>query len=156
MTQPPSEKVPVKPVVGVPGQQPQANFTVFAKKSRAQILVLFADRIHKAAVFTVTLLTDDLPLVDPGVSLLHPPGALGGDDEPGKIPLCFHSFALFFTEFSSVYHKKRKMKSPDLRSTLVFFSALGYNSREIRHSVENLKAMYHSPYAVTAKSPEKN
>ena len=48
------------------------------------------------------------------------------------------------------------MKSPDLRSTLVFFSALGYNSREIRHSVEKLKAMYHSPYAVTVKRPEKN
>ena len=91
---------------------------------------LFADRIHKTTVFTVTLLTDDLSLVDPGVSLLHPSGALGGDDEPGKIPLCFHSFVLFFT--------------------------LGYNFREVRHLVENLKAMYHSPYAVTAKSPEKN
>ena len=73
----------VKPVVGVAGDQAQADFALAADEAGAQVLALLADRIRQSAVFAVALLPENLAFVNPGMALLHPAGAFGGDDESG-------------------------------------------------------------------------
>ena len=80
----------VEAVVGVAGDQPHPDLALAADKTRAKIFPFFADGVHQGAVFACPLLPDDFVRINPGVPLLHPTGALGGDDEPGEFSLCFH------------------------------------------------------------------
>ena len=86
----------VKAVVGVAGDEAQADLAVPADEACAQVFALFADRVGQRAVFAVRRVRD-LRRVDPGVSLLHPARALGRHGKTGIVSFCFHRQSCFLS-----------------------------------------------------------
>ena len=86
---PPPEGL-VEAVVGVAGEEAQADLALAADEARAEILALLAHRVGERAVFARALLRDDLLGVDPGVPALDPARALRGHDEARICPISFH------------------------------------------------------------------
>ncbi len=79
----------VKAVIGVAGEQADADLALFAEKARAEIAPLLAHRVHQRAVLA-GLAAAHVALIDPGVPLAHPAGALFGDGDFRKGSFCFH------------------------------------------------------------------
>ena len=107
----------VKPVVGVPGDQPDPDFGQLGQKAGAEIPALFAQHIHKAAVFGLALDVQNFRVVDPGMPPQQRRLSLGCDGITGVAPIQFHSRSSRNQQFfpiipCSTSNCKKTAKSP--------------------------------------------
>lgn len=85
----------VKLVVGVAGHQPHPDLGPLRQKARAQIPALFADHVHQAAVFRLSLCGCNFRVIDPGMAPEDGGLRFGRDGVPGVIPFRFHGMIPF-------------------------------------------------------------
>ena len=81
----------VEAVVGVAGDEAQADLALAAVKARADVFAALAECVAERAVFRLRALVEDLRGVDPGVALIRPALALAADGEKGIVPRLLHA-----------------------------------------------------------------
>ena len=85
----------VELVIGVAGHQPHPDLGLFRQKARTQIPALFADHVHQAAVFRLSLCGCNFCVIDPGVAPEDGGLRFGRDGVSGVIPFRFHGMIPF-------------------------------------------------------------
>ena len=85
----------VELVIGVAGHQPHPDLGLFRQKARTQIPALFADHVHQAAVFRLSLCGCNFCVIDPGMAPEDGGLRFGRDGVSGVIPFRFHGMIPF-------------------------------------------------------------